>query len=125
MNAIAYVIPHQAAAANPAGLVAVLIGGLLVAGALVWAVRLGIKVRSRESRPPAPKEQPTRPGTGPVRETREMREGNEVPRAGDETERLTPHDLQPSGSKPSDDQKRRRWNQGSSGSFGSGGPGKT
>lgn len=125
MNAIAYAIPDQAAASNPAGLIAVLIGGLLIAGALVWAVRLGIKVRRREPGPPGPHEQPSMPSTGPVRETREVREENEVPQAGDRTERLTPHGLQPSGSKRSETQKRRRWNPGSSGGFGSGGPGRT
>ncbi|WP_210571007.1 DUF6479 family protein [Streptomyces sp. GESEQ-4] len=124
MNAIAYAIPDQAAASNPAGLIAVLVGGLIVAGALVWAVRLGIKVRRREPGPPGRHEQPTMPSTGPVRETREVREENEVPQAGDRTERLTPHELQPSGSKRSESQKRRRWNPGSSGGFGSGGPGK-
>ncbi|MDQ0955512.1 putative iron-regulated membrane protein [Streptomyces phaeochromogenes] len=121
MNAIAY----QAAETNPAGVIAVLIGGLLIAGALVWAVQLGIKVRSREPGPPRRHEQPTLPESGPVHETREMREPNEVPRAADESERLTPHDLRSSGSKRSENQKRRRWNRGSSGSFGGGGPGKT
>ncbi|MEU9955149.1 DUF6479 family protein [Streptomyces sp. NPDC050982] len=121
MNAIAY----QAAATNPAGVIAVLIGGLLIAGALVWAVQLGIKVRSREPGPPGRQEQPTLPESGPVHETRQMREPNEVPRAADESERLTPHNLQASGSKRSENQKRPRWNRGSSGSFGGGGPSKS
>jgi hypothetical protein len=129
MNAIAYAvanaIPQQAAAVNPAGVIAVLIGGLLVAGALVWAVRLGIKVRGREPGPPSRDVQPTLPETGPVRETREMREANEVPRPSDKGERLTPHELQASGSKRSESQQRRRFAPGSGGSFGSGGPGRT
>ncbi|MEV1081456.1 DUF6479 family protein [Streptomyces sp. NPDC050211] len=126
MNAIAYAIPDQAAVSNPGGLIAVLIGGLLIAGALVWAVRLGIKVRRREPGPPGPHEQPSVPSTGPVREAQEVREQNEVPQAGDKSgRRLTPHELQPSGSKRSESQKRRRWNPGSSGGFGSGGPGRT
>jgi uncharacterized iron-regulated membrane protein len=121
MNVIAY----QAAATNPAGVIAILIGGLLIVGALVWSVRLGIKVRRREPRSPRRHEHPTLPESGPVHETRQVREPNEVPRAADEGERLTPHDLQASGSKRSESQKRRRWSPGSSGSFGGGGPGKT
>ncbi|GAA3833577.1 DUF6479 family protein [Streptomyces phyllanthi] len=115
---------YEAAATNAAGGIAILIIGLVVAGALIWAVRLGMKVRRRESRTPRPDEHPTPPPGGPVRESREMREPNEVPRAADERERLTPHGLQASGSKRSQDQQRRRWNPGSSGSFGSGGPGR-
>lgn len=111
------------AAGSALGVAAVLIGGLVITGGLVWAVRLGIKVRRREPPPPRRDEQPTPPATGPVRETREMREPDEVPRAGDESERLTPHRLRPSGSKRSEDRKRPRWDPGSSGSFGSGGTG--
>jgi hypothetical protein len=58
-------------------------------------------------------------------ESREMREPNEVPRAEDESERLTPHEVHASGTKRSEDQKRPRWSPGSSGSFGSGGSGAT
>jgi hypothetical protein len=42
-----------------------------------------------------------------------------------EGERLTPHDLRPTGGTPSGDQRRPRWNEGSSGSFGGGGGGAT
>ncbi|MFI6274578.1 DUF6479 family protein [Streptomyces sp. NPDC050988] len=121
MNASVY----QAAVTNPAGAIALLVGGLLIAGALVWAVQLGIKVRRREPGPPRGDEQPTLPEAGPVHEARQMREPNEVPRAADESERLTPHNLQASGSKRSENQKRRRWGRGSTGSFGGGGPGRT
>jgi uncharacterized iron-regulated membrane protein len=121
MNAIAF----QTAATNAGGVIAVLICGLLIAGALVWSVRLGIRVRRREPGPPRRQEHPTLPESGPVHETRQMREPNEVPRPTDEGERLTPHDLHASGSKRSENQKRRRWSPGSGGSFGSGGPGGT
>jgi len=99
------------------------VGGLVIAGALIWAVRVGIRIRRRESPPPRPEEQPKLPASGPVQETREMREPDEVPRAADESERLTPHELHASGSKRSKNQKPPRWKPGSSGSFGSGGPG--
>ncbi|WP_200302478.1 DUF6479 family protein [Streptomyces adelaidensis] len=118
-------IRYEAAATNPGGGLAILIVGLVVAGGLIWAVRLGMKVRRRESRTPRRGEHPTGPADGPVRETREMREPDEVPRAEDGSERLTPHDLHGSGSRPSQDQKRPRWDPGSGGSFGSGGPGST
>ncbi|MET7387067.1 DUF6479 family protein [Streptomyces sp. NPDC005529] len=86
-----------------------LVGGLVVVGALMWAVRLGIRTRRRESAPPTPSEQPRLPDSGPVRETSEIREPNEVPRAADQSERLTPRQVQASGSKRSDQQERPRW----------------
>ncbi|MEV7992000.1 DUF6479 family protein [Streptomyces sp. NPDC086077] len=116
MNLTAYEV---AAAGSVAGFVAVLVGGVIVTGALVWAVLLGIKVRKREPRRPRPDEQPRLPASGAVRETREQR----APREMGADDRLTPHDLRPSGGMSSGDQRRPRWNRGSSGSFGSGGPG--
>ncbi|GGT22644.1 DUF6479 family protein [Streptomyces chromofuscus] len=116
MNLTAY---EAAAAGSVAGFVAVLVGGLVVTATLIWAVLLGIKVRKREPRRPRPDEQPRLPASGAVRETREQREPNAI--TGDD--RLTPHDLRPSGGARSGDQRRPRWNRGSSGSFGSGGPG--
>ncbi|WP_314220028.1 DUF6479 family protein [Streptomyces zaehneri] len=97
--------------------------GIVLVGGLIWAFRLGIKVRAREPAPPQPHEQPRRPGSGPAHETRRAREPNEMPRATDESERLTPHELRPTGSRDSADQRRPRWNEGSGGSFGSGGQG--
>ncbi|MPY57865.1 hypothetical protein FNH08_12015 [Streptomyces spongiae] len=117
-------IQYEAAATNAGGVTAILVAGLVLVGALVWAVRFGMKTRRREPGPPGRGEHPTLPESGPVHETRQMREPDEVPRAGDESERLRPHDLHASGSKPSEDQTRRRWAPGSSGSFG-GGPGRT
>jgi hypothetical protein len=99
------------------------IGGLVIAGVLVWAIRLGIKVRGREQGPQRTSPQPARPAPGPVTESREMREPDEMPRAGDKGKRLTPHELHAGGSTRSEDQRRPRWNSGSSGSFGSGGSG--
>ncbi|MFB9465903.1 DUF6479 family protein [Streptomyces cinereospinus] len=116
MNLTAYEV---AAAGSAAGFVAVLLGGVVVTAVLIWAVLLGIKVRKREPRRPRPDEQPTLPASGAVHETREQRTPQEV--AGDE--RLTPHTLRPSGGTRSGDQRRPRWDSGSSGSFGSGGPG--
>ncbi|MFG3659120.1 DUF6479 family protein [Streptomyces sp. NPDC047706] len=116
MNLTAYEV---AAAGSVAGFVAVLVGGVIVTGALIWAVLLGIKVRKREPRTPRPHEQPRLPADGAVHEIREQRAPHEV----GQDERLTPHDLRPSGGMPSGDQRRPRWNRGSSGSFGSGGPG--
>ncbi|MFD9906301.1 DUF6479 family protein [Streptomyces sp. NPDC059063] len=68
--------------------------GLLVAGALTWAVWLGIRVRRREPPRPRPEEQPRLPDGGPVREVREHREPEEVPTDGPP---LTPHQLKGRG----------------------------
>lgn len=91
----------------------------------MWAVRLGISVRRQEPAPPRPADHPTLPPSGPVMESREMREPDEVPRAGDGGRRLTPYEIHASGTKRSGHQKRPRWSPGSSGSFGSGGSGAT
>jgi hypothetical protein len=103
-------------------------GGLLVAGLIVVAVLigafvLGARIMRRESRRPRPEEQPRMPADGPVREVRENREPDEMPRGN---ERLLPHDMPAHGNTarrtgPSKD--RPRWNKDSGGSFGSGGPG--
>ncbi|MFE7646872.1 DUF6479 family protein [Streptomyces phaeoluteigriseus] len=102
--------------------VAFVVVGVALVGGLIWAFRLGAKIRSREPAPPRPEEQPRRPASGPVGESHGAREPNEMPRPED-GERLTAHELRPTGSRESDDQSRPRWNQESGGSFGSGGPG--
>ncbi|MFC7260063.1 DUF6479 family protein [Streptomyces lutosisoli] len=122
MNTASY---ELIAANSTVNAVSAFIGGLVIAGALVWAVRLGIKVRRQESAPPTPDEQPRLPDTGAVHEIREMREPDEVPLAADESERLMPYNIHAAGSRHADDQHRKRWVPGSSGSFGSGGPGRT
>jgi hypothetical protein len=99
------------------------IGGMFVSGALIWAVQLGMAVRDREPEPPKPEDQPHLPDTGPVHEEREVREPDEVPHAAQESERLMPYQLHHSATKRCPDQKRKRWLPGSSGAFGSGGPG--
>jgi hypothetical protein len=103
--------------------VAAFAGGLFIAGALIWAVRLGMKVMDQELPHPRPDEQPVPPLTGPVREIREMREPDEVPVAANESERLMPYELHRAATRRGKDQHRKRWLPGSSGSFGSGGIG--
>jgi hypothetical protein len=107
------------------GALGAFIGGLVVVAALVWAVRLGIAVRRRESDPPRPHEHPRMPEGGPPYEALEVREPDEVSEATDGRERLTPHELHSSGTKRSEKQARPRWSSESRGSFGSGGPGST
>ncbi|MEV5934502.1 DUF6479 family protein [Streptomyces sp. NPDC093250] len=104
--------------------------GLGVAALVVLAVLIGMfvfgsrRVRNNRTRRPRPEEQPRMPEGGPVQEVRERREPDEVPR-GDE--RLTPHELKghgTAGSRGGASQERPRWDEGSSGAFGSGGPGR-
>ncbi|MFF8990680.1 DUF6479 family protein [Streptomyces sp. NPDC014983] len=117
---------YEAATGRQAfGYVLVLVAGVVLVGGLIWAFRLGFKVRLREPAPPRPEEQPKLPPTGPVRETSEMREPRDVPKAARESERLTPHQLDNIRSRRADDQSRPRWSPGSSGSFGGGGGGRT
>ncbi|MFD4569453.1 DUF6479 family protein [Streptomyces sp. NPDC058467] len=124
---------EMAASTAALGTIGAFVGGLVIAGALVWAVRLGIRVRrrepgpprTREPGPPRTREHPELPESGPVHETRQMREPDEVPRASDESQPLTPYELHASGSRRADNQQRRRWSRGSSGSFGGGGSGRT
>ncbi|MEV2210834.1 DUF6479 family protein [Streptomyces sp. NPDC050997] len=105
--------------------VAAFAGGLVIAGALVWAVVFGMRVRDRELPRPSPEEQPRLPLNGPIHEVREMREPDEVPVPADKRERLMPYQLHSSGTRRGKDQVRKRWLPGSSGSFGSGGIGHT
>ncbi|MEU5097913.1 DUF6479 family protein [Streptomyces sp. NPDC020996] len=105
-----------------------LAAGLIVAAValvalLIGAFWMGSRIRRREPGPPHPAEQPRIPEEGPVREVREHREPDEVPR-GDR--RLTPHEMPGHGNSPTRTgtaRERPRWSEGSSGSFGSGGPG--
>ncbi|WP_394346677.1 DUF6479 family protein [Streptomyces dangxiongensis] len=106
------------------GYILILVAGVAVVAGIIWAFRMGSKVRDREPAPPRPDEQPKMPPSGPVHETHEVREPDEVPRAED-GERLTPHQLGNSGTRRADDQSRSRWSSGSSGSFGGGGGGRT
>ncbi|MEU8588901.1 DUF6479 family protein [Streptomyces sp. NPDC048664] len=99
------------------------IGGMIVSGILIWAVQLGMTVRDKEPAPPRPEEQPHLPEWGAVHEEREMREPEEVPVAAQESERLMPYQLHHAATRRGEDQQRKRWHPGSSGSFGSGGPG--
>ncbi|MET8946100.1 DUF6479 family protein [Streptomyces sp. NPDC004542] len=118
-------INEAAGGVSAFGYTAILVVGVALVAGLIWAFRLGFRVRRRESAPPRPEEQPTRPVSGPVQEERQAREWDEVPRATDGSERLTPHQLNPTGTKRAADQSRPRWEPGSSGSFGGGGGGRT
>ncbi len=118
-NAVVVAFPHVLA------VVGSFFGALIVAAALVWAVQMGIKTMMRQ--PPVPKSQEHGhlPDTGPVHESSERREPEEVPEY-EERDRLTPHQIPGFGntsSKTSTDQKPRKWSPGTSGSFGSGGAG--
>ncbi|MET9827805.1 DUF6479 family protein [Streptomyces sp. NPDC006385] len=103
--------------------IGLLVAGLVVVALLIGAFVLGVRVRRREPPPPRPEEQPRLPEEGPVHEIRENREPDEVPRSD---HRLTPHEMPAHGnmpSRPGPSKERPRWDEGSSGSFGSGGPG--
>ena len=122
MNTAMY---EAATRAQVFGYVLILAVGVACVAGLIWAFLLGFRVRRREPAPPRPEEQPRLPPTGPVRESREMREPDEVPRAAAAGERLTPHQITNIRSRRADDQRRPRWSPGSSGSFGGGGGGRT
>ncbi|AZM61136.1 MULTISPECIES: DUF6479 family protein [unclassified Streptomyces] len=102
---------------------AAFIGGLIVAGALVWAVRVGMRYMDREEPRPRPEDQPKLPEGGAVHEVREMREPDEIPRMDKTGSRLMPYELHHAATRTGKDQTRKRWLPGSSGAFGSGGPG--
>jgi hypothetical protein len=123
MSSATYVL--AATASEVFNVIAAFAGGLVIAGALIWAVRMGMRVMDQELPHPRPEEQPKLPLTGPVREIREMREPEEVPVAANESERLMPHQLRNQQTRTGKDQNRRRWLPGSSGGFGSGGLGHT
>ncbi|MBC9730997.1 DUF6479 family protein [Streptomyces sp. TRM68367] len=103
--------------------IGLLVAGLVVVAMLLGAFALGMRVKRREPPPPDPGEQPRIPDEGPVREVLENREADEVPQG---RHRLTPHQLKGHGNvgtRSGASKERRRWDKGSSGSFGSGGPG--
>lgn len=98
-------------------------GGLVIAGALIWAVYMGIKVMEQELPRPRADEHGMLPTTGAVYIELERREPDEIPLASNGSPRLRPYQLHHAPSRRSEDQTRRRWLPGSSGAFGSGGPG--
>ncbi|MCX4703197.1 DUF6479 family protein [Streptomyces sp. NBC_01352] len=103
--------------------IGLIVAGVVVVAVLIGAFALGVRVKRRELPPPTPEEQPRLPEDGPVREVRENREPDEVPRSD---HRLTPHQLPQhgnAGTRTSSSTDRPRWDEGSSGSFGSGGAG--
>ncbi len=94
--------------------------GVVIVGALIWAVWWGRRIRSQEPGPPRPDEQPRLPDSGPVGEVRERREPAEMPRGN---HRLTSHRLRGHGNsstRRAANQKPPTWNEN-----GGGGPGRT
>ena len=110
-------------AASSASAMGILAAGVVVVALLMGAFWMGARIRRREPGPPRPEDHPRLPDGGPVREVREAREPDEVPRSD---HRLTPHELPNHGNsptRPAASQERPRWTGGGSGSFGSGSPG--
>lgn len=112
------------AASSQTAHVMIALVGVVVAGALVWAVRIGMRVMDNESPRPHADEHGMLPATGAVHEEFEEREPDELPLAEEGSPRLRPYQIHPTGSRRSEDQTRPRWTPGSSGAFGSGGPGR-
>ncbi|MBC9713953.1 hypothetical protein H9Y04_15405 [Streptomyces sp. TRM66268-LWL] len=94
--------------------------GLAVVGMLIGAVVWGRRRQARAPRPPRPEEQPHLPDGRPSGPVQEVREPDELPH-GDR--RLTPYQVRHSGTRRSPDSEPPTWSGGSSGAFGSGGPG--
>ncbi|MET9253955.1 DUF6479 family protein [Streptomyces sp. NPDC048182] len=108
------------AAASGALGIGLIVAGIVVVVLLVGAIGFGSRVKRRESPPPKLEEQPRLPEGGPVREVREQREPDEMPT---DEGRKRPSELRHQGSRSGEEQDRPRWDEGSSGSFGSGGSG--
>ncbi|MEU6974469.1 MULTISPECIES: DUF6479 family protein [unclassified Streptomyces] len=102
------------------------LGGLVVVVVLIGAFVLGMRLKDRESRPPAPEEQPHRPETDALPgEMSEYRRPAEMPQTDGE-HRLMPYQLKDAGTETSPDppsEEKRKWGGISSGGFGSGGTG--
>lgn len=103
--------------------IAPLIAGIVVVAGLIAAVAYGIRIRARGDQRPS-----SEGGKGPMApqeyETRH-RVPDEVPRDG---ERRMPYEFNDydSDSHPGEHERPpRKWDEGSSGGFGSGGPGHT
>lgn len=99
--------------------------GVVIVGALIWAVWWGRRIRAQEPGPPRPEEQPRLPDSGPVGEVRERRDPAEMPRGN---HRLTSHRLPGHGNSPTRraaKQKPPTWNENNGGGYDSGGPGRT
>ncbi|MFI8368705.1 DUF6479 family protein [Streptomyces sp. NPDC085466] len=101
------------------------LGGVVLVAVLIAAFWFGYRVRTRESRPPQPDEQPHRPDTGALPgEMTEYRRPNEMPHTDGE-HRLMPYQLKDGGTTDTEPQseEKRKWGGISSGGFGSGGTG--
>ncbi|HEX5568233.1 MAG TPA: DUF6479 family protein [Streptomyces sp.] len=96
------------------------IAGLVVAGVLILAVVYGLRLLNRGD-----KDVSTSPGPkpeNPLGYEEGIRDEEELPRDG---RRRLPHELQDHEDTHPSSGKRRTWSPGSSGGFGSGGPGRT
>jgi hypothetical protein len=111
---------NMAASSGVAGTVWLVVAAFVVVVVLIGAFAWGSRLKRKESPPPLPEEQPRMPDGGPVREVRENREPEEMPQGDD---RMLPHELRHQGSRTASGQDRPRWGEGTSGSFGGGGPG--
>ncbi|MEV6793450.1 DUF6479 family protein [Streptomyces sp. NPDC051320] len=111
----------ESAASSGAGVYLFPLVGLIVVGVLIAAFVRERRVRARQTRTPLPEEHPGLPEGGPVFETRENREPEEVPRQ--EHGRLTPHQLKGHSTRGSTSEEPRDANEDSGGGFGSGGLG--
>ncbi|MFE9609801.1 DUF6479 family protein [Streptomyces sp. NPDC006012] len=116
---------HSIQMAAPSGLWSLALFAVAVAvlAVLAGSFWLGSRVKFREPPRPRPDEQPQLPPGGAVREIRENRESEEVPKTLDGRRPLTPYELSNQQTRSSTTQERPRWSKGSSGSFGGGGLG--
>jgi Family of unknown function (DUF6479) len=111
--------------AAPSGLwsLALFAVAMVVLAVLAGSFWLGSRIRFGEPPRPHPDEQPKLPPGGAVREIRENRESEEVPKTPEGGRPLTPYELSNQQTRPSTTKERPRWSKGTSGSFGGGGPG--
>jgi uncharacterized protein DUF6479 len=99
------------------------IAGLVVVVGLIAAVAYGIRIRARgDMRPSGPGEQG--PETPQEYETRH-RVPDEVPHDGERRMPYEFHDYDSDSHPGEHEEPPRKWDEGSSGAFGSGGPGHT
>lgn len=103
--------------------IAPLVAGLVIVAGLVLAVVYGIRIRARgDQRPSSPGEEG--PGTPQEYEIRH-RVPDEVPHDGRRRMPYDFHDFDSDSHPGEHEEEPRKWEEGGSGGFGSGGPGHT